>query len=200
MNVAELDRICEALAAGGVVAIPTDTVYGLAVDPGVPGAVSRLFTAKGRPDQLAVPVLIADPEGLADLAEMTPVAKRLASRFWPGPLTLVLGRRTEVGFDLGGDPATIGVRCPACSIASELLTRAGPLAVTSANLHGEPPLHTAEEVLEHFGGELMQVLDGGRCDGHPSTVVSLVDTGLRCLRVGAIPFPVVSAAVAGLSA
>ena len=196
MNPSELDDLEEALAAGCVVAVPTDTVYGLAVDPRTPGAVGRIFAVKGRPEQLALPVLIADPAGLASLAVVTPIAEQLASRYWPGPLTLVVARRPEVSFDLGGDPATIGLRCPASSMTRELLRRTGPLAVTSANRHGESPLHTAAEVRERFGSEVASVLDGGRCDGRPSTVVSLVGSDLQCLREGALPFAEIAAASA----
>jgi len=195
VNPSELDGLVEALAAGCVVAVPTDTVYGLAVDPQIPGAARRLFDVKGRPEQLALPVLIADAAGLAGLAEVTPIAEQLASRYWPGPLTLVVARRREVSFDLGGDPGTIGVRCPASSMVRELLRRTGPLAVTSANRHGESPLHTAE-VRERFGADVASVLDGGRCDGRPSTVVSVVGSDLQCLREGALPFAEITAASA----
>jgi len=93
VNPSKLDEVEEALLDGEVVAVPTDTVYGLAVDPRLPGAVDRLFALKQRPGQLPLPILIADPAGLADLAETTSAAGRLASRYWPGPLTLVLLRR-----------------------------------------------------------------------------------------------------------
>jgi tRNA threonylcarbamoyl adenosine modification protein (Sua5/YciO/YrdC/YwlC family) len=187
------DGLEEALREGSVVAVPTDTVYGLAVDPRVAGAVERVFATKGRPGGMALPVLIADPGGLADLAEKSPVADRLASHYWPGPLTLVLRRRREVAFDLGGDPLTIGLRCPAHSMLRDLLRRSRPLAVTSANRHGEPPLCTAAEVREHFGDAVKWVLDGGRCDGQPSTVISLLGPDCECLREGALPFAEIAA-------
>ncbi|MGA3353507.1 MAG: L-threonylcarbamoyladenylate synthase [Acidimicrobiales bacterium] len=187
MSSPELDGAAEALAAGRVVAIPTDTVYGLAVDPRLPGAVERVFALKQRPDQFALPVLIAAPAEMAQLAEVSAAAERLAFFYWPGALTLVLARRGDVAFDLGGDARTIGLRCPAHLLARELLQRAGPLAVTSANRHGQAPLHTADEVLGHFGASVV-VLDGGRCDGRPSTVVSLSGGEPRCLREGEIPF------------
>jgi L-threonylcarbamoyladenylate synthase len=183
-----LDAAVEALVAGLVVAVPTDTVYGLAVDPRRTGAVERVFAVKQRPEQFALPVLIADPSELADLADVTRVADRLTGRYWPGPLTLVLSRRPGLGFELGGDGRTIGVRCPDNTLVRELLRRTGPLAVTSANLHGEPPLHTADAVREGFGARVGVVLDGGRCDGRPSTVVSLTDEGLQSLREGVVDF------------
>ena len=198
MSDPDLGAVAAAFREGKVVAIPTDTVYGLAVDPRAPLAVSRLFAAKRRPVQVAVPVLIADPAELADLAEVTPLGARLASRYWPGPLTLVLSRGPSADFDLGGDPATIGVRCPSSSVARSLLGLTGPLAVTSANRHGQPPLHTAAEVREHLGRDVELVLDGGRCDGQPSTVVSIVGDVLARLREGTLAFEQIAATAAGI--
>ena len=197
MNPRERDVLVEALAAGKVVAVPTDTVYGLAVDPRLAGAVDRVFVLKQRPEQFQLPVLIADPAGLVDLAEATAAAERLISRYWPGPLTLVLPRRSGIAFDLGGDSATIGLRCPANSLLRELLRSTGPLAVTSANRHGEAPLRTADEVRGHFGAAVTAVLDGGRCDGRPSTVISLTGAGVKCLREGALLFAELAAIAVG---
>lgn len=197
MNPRERDVLVEALAAGKVVAVPTDTVYGLAVDPRLAGAVDRVFALKQRPEQFQLPVLIADPAGLVDLAEATAAAERLISRYWPGPLTLVLPRRSGIAFDLGGDSATIGLRCPANSLLRELLRSTGPLAVTSANRHGEAPLRTADEVRGHFGAAVTAVLDGGRCDGRPSTVISLTGAGVKCLREGALLFAELAAIAVG---
>jgi len=197
VNPRELDVLVEALAAGKVVAVPTDTVYGLAVDPRLAGAVDRVFALKQRPEQFQLPVLIADPAGLVDLAEATAAAERLISRYWPGPLTLVLPRRSGIAFDLGGDSATIGLRCPANSLLRELLRSTGPLAVTSANRHGEATLRTADEVRGHFGAAVTAVLDGGRCDGRPSTVISLTGAGVKCLREGALLFAELAAIAVG---
>jgi tRNA threonylcarbamoyl adenosine modification protein (Sua5/YciO/YrdC/YwlC family) len=184
----ELDVAVEALAAGAVIAVPTDTVYGLAVDPRRPGAAARLFAVKTRPEHFALPVLIADLTELAEIAQVSPAAYRLAARYWPGPLTLVLARRPGLNYELGGDSSSIGVRCPANDLVRELLRRTGPLAVTSANLHGKAPLHTTDEVREHFEMHITVVLDGGRCDGQPSTVVSLTGPAPQCLREGMIDF------------
>ena len=200
MSSSELDEVEAALAAGEVVAVPTDTVYGLAVDPRLAGAVERVFALKKRPELFQLPVLIADPTGLVDLAEATPATLRLTSRYWPGPLTVVLPRRAGVALDLGGDPATIGLRCPASSLLRELLRRSGSLAVTSANRHGEAPLHSAGEVREHFGAGVGAVLDGGRCDGTPSTVISLAGAELKCLREGALAFAEIALVAAGAQA
>ncbi len=175
-----------ALEAGEVVAIPTDTVYGLAVHLGLPAASKRLFSVKGRPESVALPVLVADVSAAQLLGVLDADALALADRYWPGALTVVVPRRPAAGsLDLGGDPATIGLRCPANSATLGLLERTGPLAVTSANLHGEPPCRSAEEVLAVFGAAA-RVIDGGECRGEPSTVVSLGPAGMKCLRVGAI--------------
>jgi len=192
-----LDEAAEALAAGTVIAVPTDTVYGLAVVPGLQGAAERVFALKGRPELLALPVLIADPDELDDLAVPSPAARRLVVRYWPGPLTLVLARRPGVSFGLGGDADTIGLRCPRHGLVRELLRRTGPLAVTSANRHGDAPLHSADEVRRYFGDEVAAVLDGGRCDGVPSTVFSLAGGALQCLREGAIASAEVAAVAIG---
>ena len=197
MSSLSLEEIAAVLAAGEVVAVPTDTVYGLAVDPRLPGAAGRLFALKKRPERVALPVLIAEPAEVDELAETTPAAARLISSYWPGALTLVLARRGGLGLDLGGDPTTIGLRCPAHELLRELLADTGPLAVTSANRHGEPPLHTAEAVRDHFGPGLRTVLDGGRCDGLASTVLSLVSSEPSCLREGALCFTELVAVAAG---
>jgi tRNA threonylcarbamoyl adenosine modification protein (Sua5/YciO/YrdC/YwlC family) len=194
VNELALGDAVAALAAGAVVAIPTDTVYGLAVDPRLSGALERVFALKERPGELALPVLIAEPEEMAQLAEPPVAAVRLAGRYWPGALTIVVPRRDGVGFELGGDPATIGLRCPAHALVRKLLARTGPLAVTSANRHGEAPLKSAAEVRARFGAEVV-VLDGGRCDARPSTVVLFADGELRCLREGEIAFAELTAFV-----
>lgn len=188
MSAKSLALVVEALVAGQVVAVPTDTVYGFGVDARQPGAVDRLFELKMRPSRLALPVLVGEPSELCDLAVLSQAAQRLVERYWPGPLTLVLPRRAGVVLDLRGDPATIGVRCPAKAELRELLRLTGPLAVTSANRSGTAPLHSAQEVREQFGDTGMVVLDGGRCDGVPSSVVSLVGDEPKCLREGPVAF------------
>lgn len=183
-----------ALRAGTVVAIPTDTVYGLAADPRQPRAVERLFAIKERPSDVALPVLVAGRDQLAAVAaDLDGVAELLADRYWPGPLTLVVPRRGSFTADLGG-PATarqtVGVRWPDHPVVEALCRGLGPMAVTSANRHGDPPATGAEAVAEVFAGEpeLTVILDGGRCDATPSTVVECRGGTLRCLRQGAIPW------------
>lgn len=197
MRTDDLDRAAAALAAGEVVALPTDTVYGLAVAPGVPGATARLFAVKRRPRGVELPVLAADAaQALGLAAEPVPdAARRLAARMWPGALTIVVARRPDLDWDLGTGGSTVGVRVPDHPVVVELCRRLGPLAVTSANRHGEPTPPTAEGVAEVFGDEVAVVLDGGRCEGAPSTVVAVEPDGtLRLLRAGRVPFDAVAAA------
>ncbi|MHB8681306.1 MAG: L-threonylcarbamoyladenylate synthase [Acidimicrobiales bacterium] len=196
---ASFDEAVAALGAGRVVAIPTDTVYGLAVDPSVPGATAAVFVCKGRPPALELPVLVAgepDADALAGPDGLPAVAAGLARRFWPGALTIVVRRRPGLDWSLGGDETTIGLRSPDHALARALCRQVGPLATTSANRHGEPALTTAAEVRAVFGDEVV-VLDGGRCPGGvASTVVDVTGPSIRCLRQGAIPFDDVVAAVA----
>jgi len=183
-----------ALADGAVVAVPTDTVYGLAVDPAQPDAVERLFALKGRPADVPLPILVAGNEQVALVAGGLEVAARaLAEQYWPGPLTLVVPRRPAFTVDLGGPPAarqTVGVRRPDHPVIVALCDLLGPLAVTSANLHGAPPATTADEVVRIFAGtdQPEVVLDGGECSGVPSTVVECRGPVSRCLRDGALPW------------
>jgi L-threonylcarbamoyladenylate synthase len=194
---ASLRRAAAALADGEVVAVPTDTVYGLAADPTQPEAVARLFAIKGRPDDVPLPVLVAGPEQLVLVAgELDVAASELAAKFWPGPLTLVVPRQARFTVDLGGPPAalqTVGVRRPDHPVVVALCELLGPLAVTSANRHGEPPATTAAQVASAFSATTgpAVVLDGGTCDGIPSTVVDCRGPASRCLREGAIPWNLV---------
>ena len=172
------------LAAGGVVGLPTDTVYGLAVAPGVAGATAAVFALKGRPEDTPLPVLVDGPEQAGEVGDLAGAAGELARRLWPGGLTLVVPRRPGVDWDLGGPPHTIGLRCPAHPVPRQLCARCGPLATTSANRHGEPALAGAAEVVEAFPGLL--VLDGGEGRGVASTVVDLTGPEPRLLRAGAV--------------
>jgi tRNA threonylcarbamoyl adenosine modification protein (Sua5/YciO/YrdC/YwlC family) len=186
------ERAGDALSEGSVIAIPTDTVYGLAAALGRPEAIARLFALKGRPPDVPCAVLVAGPDQAASITTpLTALASRLAERFWPGPLTLVVERRSGFDVDLGGPPEaqrTVGVRWPADRVVEELALRSGPLVATSANLHGEPPARAAAEVCAAFEGDerLALVLDGGVRRGTPSTVVDCTGETLRCLRDGAV--------------
>jgi L-threonylcarbamoyladenylate synthase len=182
-----LPRAAEALRAGEVVVVPTETVYGLAALPGVPGATARIFGLKGRTADVPLAVLCADAEQALALAEAPGDALRgVARRCWPGPLTLVLRRRPGLGYELGEPAATIGVRCPDHPLVRALAAEVGPLATTSANLHHKPTPEFAGEVADLFGAGVAVVLDGGPCTGLPSTVVDATgpEAEWRVLREG----------------
>jgi tRNA threonylcarbamoyl adenosine modification protein (Sua5/YciO/YrdC/YwlC family) len=168
-------------------------VYGLAAAPGVEGATAAVFALKGRPGGAPLPVLVAGLGQASSLGQLEGAAAALAERLWPGGLTLVVPRRPGIGWELGGDPATIGLRCPAHEVARELCRRCGPLVATSANRHGEPDLASAAEVVDAFPG--LVVLDGGECRGVASTVVDLTGAEPRRVRAGAVPWEDVLAAL-----
>ncbi|MGH9119490.1 MAG: L-threonylcarbamoyladenylate synthase [Acidimicrobiales bacterium] len=183
-----VDAAAAALAGGGVVILPTETVYGLAALPAVPGATDRLFSLKDRPEAVPLAVLVHDIGQAEEVAVLSPMARRLAERFWPGPLTLVLPRRPEASsFALGGSDAMVGVRSPAHDIVRAIARRVGPIATTSANRHGRPTPATAAKAAAALAGEVDLVLDGGRRDGVPSTVVDCSGSAPVILRLGAIP-------------
>lgn len=181
----DLDNALAALRAGSVIAIPTDTVYGVAT---LPEFAPRLFEVKRRPERVDLPVLVPDLPAAEAIAIMKDEARALAVDHWPGALTLVLLRRPGFRADLGEHAETVGVRAPAHDTALELLRVVGPLATTSANLHGEPPLTTASAVRAVFDdSEVPVIVDGGTCDGLPSTVLDCTVFPPRVLREGAIP-------------
>lgn len=189
-----LARVVAALEAGAVVALPTDTVYGLAVVPTLPGAVERLFELKGRPETVAIAVLVADMAQAERLLRANDAARQLALRFWPGALTIVGDRMPNLGLELGGDESTIGVRCPSSTYVNQICRRVGPLAVTSANRHGEPPAIHVGMLRASFGPQLL-IADGGLCDAEVSTVVDVRGGAANLLRAGAIDFDEVCAAL-----
>ena len=195
---AALAEAARALAEGWPVGIPTDTVYGLAADPFLPGATDRVFATKRRPRDVSLPVLVTGQDQACQLATAVPEgAFALMERFWPGPLTIVLPARPGLGADLGDDELTVGLRCPAHPVALGVCEIAGPLATTSANLHGQPTLVTAREVAETFGDAVPVVLDAGRCAGRPSTVLDCTGQVPKLLREGRLPWEVVRAALTG---
>jgi tRNA threonylcarbamoyl adenosine modification protein (Sua5/YciO/YrdC/YwlC family) len=186
----------KALAAGLAVAIPTDTVYVLAVDPFVPGASDRLFELVGRSRDEDLPVLVASVWQALKLATAVPEAsRRLMDGCWPGPLTLVLPRDPEVAADLGDDDLTIGVRMSDHPIPLLLCRDVGPLAVATLGAQGDADVETAEEVAEEFGDDVTVVLDGGRCAGLPSTVVDGTGEDPLLIREGRLPWATVLAAI-----
>ena len=186
----------DALRNGGVVAIPTDTVYGIGVALDTPGGIERLFAAKRRPPDKAIALLVADLEQAEQIGAFTPAARALASAFWPGGLTLVVPRLTDrplppalTGGDLApGAIPTVGLRVPDHEAPRALARALGPLPTTSANRSGEPEARDADEIERLLGGAIDLILDGGPARGGPaSTVVVVTGAEPRLLRVGAIP-------------
>jgi L-threonylcarbamoyladenylate synthase len=192
---AALLHAVEALARGLPVAIPTDTVYGLAVDPSRPGATDRIFEVKRRPRDVSLPLLVSGVEQALSVSTAVPgLALALMAAYWPGPLTLVLPARPGMA-DLGDDELTVGVRSPDHPVPLALCEAVGPLATTSANRHGEPTLVTAGAVAEAFGDAVPVVLDGGECTGSPSTVVDCTGQAPKLLREGRVPWAELAALV-----
>ena len=177
----------DVLRRGGLVAFPTDTVYGVAADAFSSTAIDRLYEAKGRDATKAIPVLLGDLDALTRVAAaLPPHAYRLAHAFWPGALTLVVASHPSLPANLSQDP-TVGVRMPDHPLALALLRLFGPLATTSANLSGGPHPLTAQDVLAQLDGRIELLLDGGACPGGlPSTVVDATQPRLSILREGPI--------------
>jgi L-threonylcarbamoyladenylate synthase len=177
----------DVLRHGGLVAFPTDTVYGLAVLPLKNETVDRLYIVKGRSHQKAIAILIGKPDDL-DGISLSPgeIAHKLARAFWPGPITLIVPRHPDLPASISNQP-TVGVRIPNHPVALTLLQMTGPLAVTSANLSGRQSAATAEEVAEQLGGRVHLILDGGRSTGGvPSTVVDCTGEKPEILRPGPV--------------
>jgi L-threonylcarbamoyladenylate synthase len=186
------------LEHGGVVAFPTDTVYGLGVPAFRADGIERLYAIKGRSHTKAIAVLLSSPAELEQVAEQpSEAALRLAARFWPGPLTIVVPRNLNVPAALSAEP-TIGVRVPDHAVALSLLAAVGPMAVTSANLSGQSNARTADEVLAQLEGRVHLLIDGGPTPGErPSTVVDMTGEAPKVLRQGPIEEGDVLAALLG---
>jgi L-threonylcarbamoyladenylate synthase len=177
-----------AVQRGEVVVLPTDTVYGIGADAFSPAAVRRLLEAKGRGRDMPPPVLVPDVRTIDGLASAIPFAVReLVDAFWPGPLTIVCRAQASLNWDLGDTHGTVALRMPLHPVALELLTRTGPMAVSSANRTGRPAATTVAEAVEQLGESVKVFLDGGLSPrGLPSTIVDASDGGMRVLRVGAL--------------
>jgi L-threonylcarbamoyladenylate synthase len=180
-----LDDAVLAIEGGGVIAIPTDTVYGLACDPANTAAVSRIYAIKRRPDRLELTLLAASIADVEDDVDLTPAARTLAAAYWPGALSIVSTLRAH-RWAIPREGTTLSVRVPNHPVALELLRRTGPLATTSANRHGEPTAETASEVAAALGAEIDTVLDGGPSAGLASTIIDCTTTTPRVLRDGPI--------------
>ena len=184
-----VEQVVEALQGGGVVVLPTDTVYGVAALPADREAVEHLFGLKGRRDDVPLAVLCADTEQALALASSgtSAAARRVADRWWPGPLTLVLPRRPGAVLHLGQPETTVGLRVPDHPLVHAVAARVGPIATTSANRHGAPTATTAVDAVDALGDGLALAVDGGRLEGRSSTVVDATGPTWRVLREGPIP-------------
>lgn len=186
---AVLREAARVLAGGGLVVIPTETVYGIAASAIDQAAVARLRAAKSRPENKPLPVMVGGLAGMDALAaEVPPLARELARRFWPGPLTLVLQAGTGVGEFVHAGSGKVGLRAPDHAVARGVLAAAGmPLVLTSANLSGEPAARTAREAADALGDRVDLYLDTGLCAiGEPSTVLDVTTEPAVILRAGAI--------------
>lgn len=195
---ADLTIAAQMLAAGEVVAIPTETVYGLAADARNGAAVAAIFRAKGRPADNPLIVHIADYEQLDGLFARVPtVAKALAEAYWPGPLTIIFDKANGVPDEVTAGLSTVAVRMPSHPVARELIRLSGcPLAAPSANLSGSPSPTDARRVAQDMDGRIAAIVDGGACEfGVESTVVSLTGDKVRLLRPGAVTVEMLEAVV-----
>ena len=191
---AALARAAGVIRAGGIVAVPTDTLYGLAADPFSAEAVGRLFSIKDRALDRALPLIAADvTQIVAQLGELSPLARLLAERFWPGPLTLLVPAPDTMARDVSGGTGRVGVRVPAHAVARGLCRESGGvLTATSANISGRPATSDPEEVVASLGPHVDIVLDAGKTGGGlPSTIVDVSALEPRLVRRGVIPWETV---------
>lgn len=196
-QVAGMHQAHAAVSRGEVIVVPTDTVYGVAVCPKVPGSIDKVVAVKGRSKDMAPPILVTGVDQASQLVAEGAIndqVGQLLHHYWPGALTVVLPVKPDLGFDIGHTPGTIALRSPDHPILLELLRLHGPLAVTSANLTGQPPCRDAFEAINVFGDAISVYLNAGEVSDTgfvPSTIVdasALVEGsgGLRIIRQGAI--------------
>ena len=185
-----IEAATEAVRAGALVVLPTDTVYGVGVDAFSPEAVRALLLAKGRGREMPPPVLVQSQRTVDGLATNVPFYVRdLIEAFWPGPLTLVLQSQSSLMWDLGETNGTVALRMPKDDIALRLLAEVGPMAVTSANTSGQPPARTAQDAEAQLGSAVSIYLDAGpRGDGLASTILDCSNEAPVILRTGAVSF------------
>jgi L-threonylcarbamoyladenylate synthase len=187
--VVDRDEAVRLLNEGGVVAVPTDTVYGLAASLEHDDAIAKVFSMKRRPSTVALPILVGAISSIEILGvTLPPNARKLSDAFWPGALTIVVDVPSELARRVGSGIDTVGFRLPDDELLREVLAQTGPLVVSSANEHSVPPCHNAAEVLAVFGETetLDAVLDGGERAGDVSTVVQVHENEWQILRDGAI--------------
>jgi L-threonylcarbamoyladenylate synthase len=192
-----LETAARVVSAGQLVGLPTDTVYGIGCNAFDPSAVTALLAAKGRGRDMPVPVLIGSWDTIHGLvAYVPPLTRSLIEAFWPGGLTLVVEHARSLSWDLGDARGTVAIRMPLHPVALELLARVGPMAVSSANVSGQPPAQTAAEAQEQLGEKVEVYLDGGPAViGQASTIVDVTSEVPRILRAGAVSFEALQAVV-----
>ncbi len=196
LSASDLARAGSYVRDGRILVVPTDTVYGIGCAADNPEAVAAVLAAKGRGRQMPPPVLVASVDAIDLLCVDVPDAARtLARAFWPGGLTLILRARPDLGWDLGETGGTIGVRMPNQDALLRLLRDFGPMAVTSANLTGQPPATSVEAAIGYFGARVGAYLDGGPTQGSTaSSIVDFAHDAPRALRLGTICLDDLSAA------
>jgi L-threonylcarbamoyladenylate synthase len=185
-----LDEAAAVIRGGGVVVFPTDTLYGLAADPRDPRAVERVFAIKRRAEREPLPLIAASLEAAAAVGQLTPLARRLAGAFWPGPVTVIVQDAGVVASGVHAGTHAVAVRVPASAIAAGLARLAGgAITATSANRSGAPAPSSAGEVDEELGREADGLLDGGRAPGgRPSTIVDARGEAPLLVRAGAVAY------------
>lgn len=188
----------QVLGRAGVIVLPTDTVYGIGADAFSAFAVNTLLTTKGRGRQSPPPVLIPSLDTLRALTENPPaIAFKLADKFWPGALTLILRAQRSLSWDLGETKGTVALRIPNNEITLALLKEVGPLAVSSANLTGEAAATNVDEAEGYFGEKVGVYLDGGQTSSNqPSTILDLTEAGfVKVVRIGVLSLEVIQEVV-----
>ncbi|MGE4485403.1 MAG: L-threonylcarbamoyladenylate synthase [Oscillospiraceae bacterium] len=186
----DIYRAAEIVKAGGLVGVPTETVYGLACDGLNAPAVERIYEVKGRPETKPISLLVSGMDDAEKFCVNIPRgAYVLAKKFWPGPLTMILQKRGNVPEVVTAGGNTVGIRCPAHKLTLSLIKLSGvPLAAPSANLSGMPSPKDAQAVLGYFNGKIECVIDGGECSvGVESTIVDLTAAQPKILRQGGLP-------------
>lgn len=195
-----IDEAVNVVSRGGLVVLPTDTVYGIGADAFSPDAVAALLAAKGRGRQMPPPVLVGSVATLDGLAtEVSADVRALASVFWPGALTIICLAQPSLAWDLGETRGTVALRMPDHPAALALLARTGPLAVSSANRTGHAAALSAADAAEQLGESVSLYLDGGpSAGGVPSTIVDATGEHLRVVRSGAVDLTALRAVVPGI--
>src|ERR1700758_4755521 len=185
---AGIEEAVNAARAGELIVLPTDTVYGIGADAFTPAAVTTMLAAKGRGRNMPPPVLVGTARAAAALVDdLGAFGQDLIDEFWPGALTLVFRASPTIFWDLGDTKGTVALRMPLHSVALDVLKQTGPLAVSSANRHGQPSAISADEAEQQLGEAVSIYLDGGPCvDNVPSTILDLTGQIPKVLRVGAI--------------